>query len=519
MEETIVTREQVAEIYIATFNRAPDTAGLDYWVESGLTIEQIAESFFDQDETREMYPDALSNSEFVNEIYLNVYNRDADPDGLTYWVNELEAGTTSRADMIIAMVNGAQGTDQGTLDNKTEVGLYFAENGELLTYDQSVEVMKDVTNDDQTVTDAKAEVDVWSSEANTIPLTKEIDTIMGTDLDNTITGLVAADAADNTLNPEDTINGGGGDNTLAFTNEAAAATGTTISHMSNVATLAYTNSATGDQAINLAGTTGVQTISMDGASTAKTTFDAVVNLVALELDGTGVSTTSINYTEATIINNDTMSITNSSTVEQTVNVQGIETINLTSGTAAGVTNTIKLADEALENIIVNGAGAMTLRSDAANADAEVIDLSAATGNITVNSGIVDREGATITSGGGADTINLNDGDDEVIYTLAAQSHFANNDTLLNFNDSSDDTIILSAAIEAAGGSKTGLAVTAEEFTVNGSALAEGAVMTTVTQGAGTTYYIDADGNNEYNAAIDMMIDVDALVLVEADFIV
>ena len=36
-----VTRQQVAELYVATFNRAPDAAGLDYWVNtSGLTIEQ-----------------------------------------------------------------------------------------------------------------------------------------------------------------------------------------------------------------------------------------------------------------------------------------------------------------------------------------------------------------------------------------------------------------------------------------------------------------------------------------------
>ena len=52
-----VTREQVAELYVATFNRAPDAEGLDYWVNaSGLTIEGIAQSFFDQPETQAKYP-------------------------------------------------------------------------------------------------------------------------------------------------------------------------------------------------------------------------------------------------------------------------------------------------------------------------------------------------------------------------------------------------------------------------------------------------------------------------------
>ena len=37
-----VTQAEVAEIYVATFDRAPDTHGLDYWVASGLTIEQLS---------------------------------------------------------------------------------------------------------------------------------------------------------------------------------------------------------------------------------------------------------------------------------------------------------------------------------------------------------------------------------------------------------------------------------------------------------------------------------------------
>ena len=41
-----VTRTEVTEIYVATFNRAPDEAGLDYWVVANLTIEEIAASFF-----------------------------------------------------------------------------------------------------------------------------------------------------------------------------------------------------------------------------------------------------------------------------------------------------------------------------------------------------------------------------------------------------------------------------------------------------------------------------------------
>ena len=52
-----VTREQVAQIYVATFNRAPLEEGLDYWTNSGFNIEQIAGSFFDQPEAQAIYTD------------------------------------------------------------------------------------------------------------------------------------------------------------------------------------------------------------------------------------------------------------------------------------------------------------------------------------------------------------------------------------------------------------------------------------------------------------------------------
>ena len=90
-----VTRTEVTEIYVATFDRAPDSAGLDYWVGTGSTIEEIAQSFFAQDETHAKYPDTMTEAEFVNEVYNNVYNRDGDPDGIVYWVGELNNGIGS----------------------------------------------------------------------------------------------------------------------------------------------------------------------------------------------------------------------------------------------------------------------------------------------------------------------------------------------------------------------------------------------------------------------------------------
>ena len=156
----VATRENVAELYVAFFGRAPDSTGLVYWVnDSGLNLEEISQSFFQQNETVEKYPVSFTNENFVRKIYFNLFNREPDSEGLAYWVAELDLYEESdgvmgiaRDKMILAVVNGAQGDDATILDNKTATGLYFADAGleygdfylNTITADtQSTEVLKD----------------------------------------------------------------------------------------------------------------------------------------------------------------------------------------------------------------------------------------------------------------------------------------------------------------------------------------------------------------------------------------
>lgn len=124
----------VAKLYVATFNRAPDAAGLNYWANSsGLSIEEIAQSFFDQPETQNLYPSGVPNDSFVNSVYNNLFNRAAEQAGLDYWVAELDSGRVSKQNFILAVINGAQNTalgqDATILTNKQTVGLSFVLHG------------------------------------------------------------------------------------------------------------------------------------------------------------------------------------------------------------------------------------------------------------------------------------------------------------------------------------------------------------------------------------------------------
>jgi hypothetical protein len=168
---TIPTRENVAKLYVATFNRAPDSLGLDYWVDgSGLNLEEIAQSFFDQTETKQTYPDNTTYSEFVQSVYQNLFNREADKAGEDYWVSELNKGSFSKNSFILAVINGAldseDGNDATTLDNKTDVGLAFADAG-LSDIEDASNIMVGVTDDEQTVTQALTNYNITNDdEAN-----------------------------------------------------------------------------------------------------------------------------------------------------------------------------------------------------------------------------------------------------------------------------------------------------------------------------------------------------------------
>ena len=74
----MLNEREVVKLYVATFNRAPDTPGLWYWVyDSGLPLAGVAESFFQQPETQALYPPGSSTDSFIKAVYRNLFNREA----------------------------------------------------------------------------------------------------------------------------------------------------------------------------------------------------------------------------------------------------------------------------------------------------------------------------------------------------------------------------------------------------------------------------------------------------------
>ncbi len=154
LHATVPDEESVAKLYIATFDRAPDADGLGYWLKnSGLTLEEIAQSFFDQKETKALYPEGHSNKEFIEAVYQNLFKRLGDKEGGAYWLIELDSGSISRDVFILAVINGALGDDAVILENKTLVGLAFANAG-MNNIDDAKDIMSGITADPRSVSDA-----------------------------------------------------------------------------------------------------------------------------------------------------------------------------------------------------------------------------------------------------------------------------------------------------------------------------------------------------------------------------
>ncbi len=124
--------ELITQLYTGYFDRAPDPAGLNYWISqfnAGLSLLEIAQSFSVQAETRSSYsflavPSVGSADGFLDSVYRNLFNRTIDAEGLNYWKGELAAGKQVGR-VIVDIISGAQGADKIIVDNKTIVGQFY----------------------------------------------------------------------------------------------------------------------------------------------------------------------------------------------------------------------------------------------------------------------------------------------------------------------------------------------------------------------------------------------------------
>ena len=92
------TATQLQQLYIAYFGRAADPEGIDYWVSAGTTLKQFAAHMDGQKEWIAV-KSGKTTSQQIDQLYQNLFNRNADTDGKTYWTAQIDAGNIKLAEL------------------------------------------------------------------------------------------------------------------------------------------------------------------------------------------------------------------------------------------------------------------------------------------------------------------------------------------------------------------------------------------------------------------------------------
>jgi hypothetical protein len=117
---TTQQRLQLIELYVGYFNRAPEKAGLDYWVgqlqqrlaqgqSEAQALRAIADQFYQAGVQFNLFNPNAPLDDFIRAIYQNVLGRsEVDAQGLAYWRDKLSSGQTTRGQFVLDLIQGAK---------------------------------------------------------------------------------------------------------------------------------------------------------------------------------------------------------------------------------------------------------------------------------------------------------------------------------------------------------------------------------------------------------------------------
>jgi hypothetical protein len=100
----------VARLYEGLLDRAPDLQGLVYWAtaaQSGASAGAIAQAFLFSPEYQALHTTPLTNAQFVSDLYENALDRAPDTAGLQFWTDALAFGT-SRAQVALGIAESPE---------------------------------------------------------------------------------------------------------------------------------------------------------------------------------------------------------------------------------------------------------------------------------------------------------------------------------------------------------------------------------------------------------------------------
>ncbi|GCL46846.1 DUF4214 domain-containing protein [Microcystis aeruginosa] len=278
-----VDQNSIVGLYVIYFNRAPDPEGLTFWQTQDITIEEMAAQFGASPEAKALYPflqsPTLANpEEFIKEIYRNAFGREAEDAGLAFWSGVLEEDSSPEAvaEFVLAVAQGAQGTDQVALQNRADIALQFTQDfvNANIAFTSSVfatssDIISTVDSTEESVTAAQAAINqaiIASQPSNTVNLTPNVDTLTANSF---LAPTVSSSGQFNaTFNSGDNLTGSGTNPTLTVLNTGGDTinTGAVLPTMKGIETLNVVNTGKSTLEVLGANVVGVKNVDLSDST-------------------------------------------------------------------------------------------------------------------------------------------------------------------------------------------------------------------------------------------------------------
>ena len=429
----------IVALYAGYFDRAPDPAGLQFWIDqidAGRDFATIAADFAKGAEAKALYPfltvpDVATAATFVTSVYANLFGRAPDAEGLKFWTDVITAGTVPVGDMIQRIIDGAvTAPDSTVLANKQAVGLDFATDAgnvagftlDTASLAAAKAAMDGVTADAASVTAAQAATDAFFAGAttgSTQALTISVDALTGTNLNDTFNATpvnATSGAAASTLTAFDKIDGGDGKDTLniIMVNDGGAKnnalpSGAEVKNVEVINFLSTDGTTFGAiDASKFVGSTELWQIGQNAA-----TVNNVASTQTIGANGTPAGTVTVNMLAAAtsftgagknVAEGSTLNVLSGATgTLNAVTVSGTVADTNSDGTIAAGTLNVTVGKD-VEALTVNTTGKTTLAvtNGAGTKAVSTVDASASTGGITYTGAAATV--TTIKTGAGADAV-------------------------------------------------------------------------------------------------------------------
>jgi hypothetical protein len=115
---TVVTytenQAEAMRLYQGLLDRSADLSGAQFWItkaDEEVGQIQMANAFMSSPEYLAKYG-AQTNTEFVTQLYSNALDRAPEQAGLDFWVHALDTGAASRAQLAITLINSPEGAEK-----------------------------------------------------------------------------------------------------------------------------------------------------------------------------------------------------------------------------------------------------------------------------------------------------------------------------------------------------------------------------------------------------------------------